>query len=169
MRALVRERSSLPVDSERTSITVETIVTMFQLFLRPNERLLCYADKTYASGSGEGLERDAVDLVALTTRRLARARIEADRLRWKEVPATTSIALGLTAQIGHPEGSVSKWWIEDVPTPPSFYIDLPPGLLDEEDDGPRWEWTTAETTMARMSIATLDAWSDATRRGEPTG
>jgi hypothetical protein len=163
VRSTVRSCSSLPKEDALGAVTVETIITLFQLFLRPNEKLLCYADRAYSPNAPEGCEQTGADIIALTNRRLIRARIDPSRMQWKEVDSGVAVPVGMRAHIGHEDNLLSKWWIEDEPAPPVFFIDLPQELVFDEDETRSWEWMTVNTTWARMPLATLNAWSEVVR------
>jgi hypothetical protein len=160
VRSFLRSRSVLPDDGNSTALTLGVVVNLFSLFLRQGEKLVAYADRIASLTGMDESKCAAVEVVALTDQRLVRSRIGSQDLAWKEVSLPTEAAVGLEASLGHPSETDPRWWIEDEPRPPRFYIELPWALVVSGEESRRWEWSAAGTAWARRPLLTLNAWSE---------
>jgi len=167
IRSFLRDRSGLPDDGCAPRVTLGVVVNLFKLLLRPGEKLLAYADRPVEVNESGDSSRQAVDLVALTDMRMVRSRVYGHTFIWKEAAHPVDTGLGFEASVGRAAESDPRWWIDDEPLPPRFFIELPEPLVLDGEQGSRWEWTTSETPWARRPVLTLNSWSESLAKMRP--
>jgi hypothetical protein len=160
LHSLLRASSCLPDDGDARSLTFPAVVNLFNLMLRPGEKVLAYADRP-GGGADAGSAGAPIDLICLTDMRMVRGQLGRDSLLWKELAVPVAVSLGMRTATGRATEGDHRWWIEDEPEPPRFFVDLPECLVLDGDLGTSWEWSAAETPSARRPVQIINAWSEA--------